>query len=357
MLYKLLSSQRRDLRHSVISVTAKGSLRPLIQSLGVPVFDLGMSPGRLNLAGLATLPNLVRKLSPSILQGWMYHGNIAASIASIAVPRSSLAWNIRHSIHNIGTEKRTTRMTIALGAKLSGMTSVIVYNAHRSMDQHCALGYKGKSIIIPNGFDTTTFRPDQAAREQIRHEISVDNDAIVIGLAARFHPDKDHSNFLEAASVLHQTYPDVHYVLVGRGVDRSNKDLIVRVKTLGLGQVVHLLGERTDIARVMAAMDIATSSSRTEAFSNTVGEAMACAVPCVVTDVGDSARLVGSTGRVVPPRNHHALAKAWQDVLALRGSDHGALRAAARERIMDNFSIDAIVDRYRDMYLNLEPQR
>ena len=157
-------------------------------------------------------------------------------------------------------------------------------------------------VVIPNGFDLETCRPDSAARESVRNELQIPEDAPVIGLVARFNPQKDHRTFIQAARLLHNDRPDVRFVLCGAQVSWDNQALVRWIEEGGVRKQVYLLGRRNDIPRLTASFDIAASSSSFgEGFPNVLGEAMSCGVPCVTTDVGGSALIVGQNGMVVPP--------------------------------------------------------
>ena len=188
----------------------------------------------------------------------------------------------------------------------------------------------------------------------MRGELGLAPDALLIGLIGRYHPQKDHATFLRAAAILARSRPDVRFVLAGAGVDSSNATLAELLRTPDLSARVHLLGERSDMPRVNAALDIATSSSSYgEALSLAVAEAMACAVPCVVTDVGDSALLVGKTGVAVPPADAEALAGGWGRLISAGPEARRELGAAARHRAEEHYSVRSIVRSYEELYLSL----
>lgn len=220
--------------------------------------------------------------------------------------------------------------------------------------QH-ALGYKPTSYrIIPNGFDLERFRPDPIARQMVRNELHIPHHAPVVGLIARFDPQKNHLGFLQAARYVAEQMPEVHFILAGRNVDPQNPQLSLAVSSLNLANRVHLLGQRHDVPRLMAALDVlALSSSYGEAFPSVLGEAMACGAPCVVTDVGDSALIVGDTGRVTPPGDMRALAQALVEVLTMPEEERSALGMRARERIAQRFEISKVVAEYERLYEEL----
>ena len=220
---------------------------------------------------------------------------------------------------------------------------------------HRSLGYaRDKMVVIPNGFDVINFRPDTATRRPVRAELGIPEDTLLIGMFARFHAQKDHRNFVEAAALLHARHPDIHFLLCGDGITWENKVLSGWIVTAGIHEHCHPLGPREDIPRLAAALDIASSSSFGEGFPNVVGEAMACGIPCVVTDVGDSARIVGTTGRVVSAKDPEALAMAWTQMIGLGEEGRRRLGVATRKRVMHHFELSKIVKKYEALYTSLE---
>jgi glycosyltransferase involved in cell wall biosynthesis len=197
--------------------------------------------------------------------------------------------------------------------------------------------------VIPNGFDLARFRPDPGARVRIRTELGIPSDAPVVGLVARFDPNKGHATFAAAARRLAGGRPGTRFVLVGAGIDATNP---VVAEIPG----AHLLGVRTDVAAVVAALDVAVSASSSEGFSNTLGEAMAAGVPCVATDVGDSATIVGDTGALVPPDDPAALAAGIESLLARTPEERAAGGARARDRVAANWSLPVVARRFEDLY-------
>ena len=213
------------------------------------------------------------------------------------------------------------------------------------------MGYAGeKMVVIPNGFDLRSFHPDPEARQSVRGELGLTPSTPLVGLVARFDTEKDHRTFVQAAARLHAVMPEVHFLLCGEDVDPKNPRLTAWLTSTEVQSQCHLLGPRNDMPRMTAALDIATSSSYGEGFPNVVGEAMACGVPCVVTDTGESAMIVGDTGRVVPPRDPAAMADGWRQVLQSDCSVREALGIAARRRVESEFDIAAIARHYRELY-------
>ena len=359
-LYRLLSGiDRARYDTTVVTLSDGGELCERVKDLGVQVYSLGMRSPAPSPRSLVRLIRLMRWLDPDLIHGWMYYGNLAAQFAATVLSgRPATVWGVRQSIYSLTREKPATALAIWLSARLSKRPSAIIYNSTKSAVQHESIGYEGgKARIIYNGFDLEAFTPSQEARLSVRAELGLPPDALVIGLIGRYHPAKDHANFLSAAAILAKDHPKIHFVLSGRGVHRENRRLGAVMKPLGFNGNVHLLGERQDMPRLMASFDISVSSSAREGFPNVVGEAMACGVPCVVTDVGDSAKLVGSTGLVVPPRNPEALAQAWRELMTLGASGRTQLGQAARERIRENFQLASVVGQYEELFKSVLQKR
>jgi glycosyltransferase involved in cell wall biosynthesis len=246
----------------------------------------------------------------------------------------------------------TTRLIFGLLSRLSSFPDTIIFNSHAGKGFHARAGFRPKRCeIIPNGFDTVRFRPDAAAGKRFRASHGIPSDAPVVGMVARFDPMKDHTTFFKAAGRLHGLMPDARFVLVGRDVESCHPVIQRLLATHNLQKIVLPLGEQSDIHRILPAFDIVTlSSAFGEGFPNVLGEAMACGVPCVATDVGDSAILIKDNGRIVNPEDASALVNAWLEILHMRVEERRILSSNARERIVKHFSIEKAADQYDRLY-------
>jgi glycosyltransferase involved in cell wall biosynthesis len=356
MLYKLLSGMDRTrFLPQVISLRDLGPLSEKIQTLGVPLRSLGMRPGRPNPLSVLRLARWLRQDRPDVIQTWMYHADLIGGLAAKLAGGIPLAWGIRQSDLSDQGNRRLTLHTMRICAQVSRwLPARIVCGSEASQRVHATLGYATeKMIVIPNGFDLRAFKPDSAARESVRAELQIPAEAPVIGLVGRFDPQKDHRNFICAAALLHRSRPDVHFLLCGDDVTWENAELRGWIEEAAIRKRCRLLGTRHDMTRLTAALDIAASSSSGEGFPNVIGEAMSCGVPCVVTDVGDSALIVGQTGRVVPPQNPKELANALRELVELGSEGRIRLGIAARGRIREHFDLPDIVTRYQNLYQEL----
>lgn len=353
MLLKVL--ERLDPRFSpqVISLTTRGEIGPRIQALGIPVEAVGMRPGAPSPLAFFRLVRRLKTLKPDVVHTWMYHADLLGGLAARLAGVPAIGWAIRNSNTYQHKTKLSTRLVISACARLSRWVPDRILSCSEVARQvHVDYGYAAdKMVVVPNGFDLARLRPDTQARAAVRAELGVGDDAPLVGLIGRFDPQKNHAGFFEAAGILHRRFPTVHFVLAGKGIDEGNRKLIRLVEAAGVHPVTRLLGLQSDIPRLMAALDVlASSSSWGEAFPNVLGEAMACGVPCAVTEVGDSAYIVGDTGRVVPPGDMTKLAGAMEDLLALPPAARAALSERARARVAEHFEIGSVVKRYEAFY-------
>ncbi len=353
MLYKLLGYLSRGNMVLVISLTDKGDIGQRIEGLNVQVETLGMTYSFSSVFKLIQLVCRLKQLQPDCVTTWLYHadliGGIAASIAGVP----AIVWNIRNGCLEIGGTKTLTRAVMRVCSWLSHfIPDRIICCSHMAKDLHIRQGYhKAKFVLIPNGFDILRFRSDQEARRQVRMEMKIPQEAAVVGLIARFHPQKGHRIFFQAAGELHRRRPDTFFLLAGDRVEPSNPALMDWISEAGISDCTRLLGVRRDAARLTCSLDIAVSAAvYGEAFSNAIGEAMACEVPCVVTDMGDSAFIVGNTGRVIPPADPNAMAIALEDLLSMPERRRREIGRLARKRVIDHFEIGRIAEQYKELY-------
>ena len=356
MLLKLVSRMdRRRFLPEVISLTDHGALGHRFVAEGIPLVAIEMSRRIPDLAGLGRLVREIRRFRPHLVQTWGYQGDVIGGIASRLAPARPLVWNVRNTRLHPSQERVIPRLFAKAAEILSRrVPDAILCCSHASEDAHKRVGYPPERMtVIPNGFDLDIFHPDPLARVSVRHELSLPRDAQLIILVARFYAQKDHQNFFRAAALVHRKRPDARFVCCGTGATSENRQLLQMVRDARVGPVCHLLGHREDVPRLLAAADIAVSSSDGEGFSNAVGEAMACGTPCVVTDVGESARLVGDTGEVVPPQDGDALAKGIASLLGKSSDERRRLGVQARSRIGQNYSIGTVTSAYQDFYVQM----
>jgi glycosyltransferase involved in cell wall biosynthesis len=340
---------------SVVSLLPRGAQAEAIEQQGWPVRSLDLTGALQTLGAVPLLRQWLRRSRPDIVQTWMYHADLLGGLAARSAGCHRVAWNVRRSVFPTReTESKVpTRWVAGTCLALSRpVPRVIVCGSQSAKASHAAVGYpESKLRVISNGVEIPSPAPD--ARRSVREELRLDGKAIIIGRNARYDWIKDHDSFLKAASLLVQRGFDVHFVLWGENVCNSNGELAAMLRSLGLLGRCHLLGRRHDVERLHAALDLACSSSMGEGFPNAVAEAMAAGVPSVVTDVGDSAILIGDTGRVVPPRSPSALADALGELIAAGSDKRRRMGQSARRRIAARFSLDTMVRAYAEVYEDL----
>jgi len=291
---------------------------------------------------LVRLVRLLRKLQPDVLHGYLGTPNVLAVLMKPLLPGVRIVWGVRASNMDLSRYDWLMRLHYRVECALSRFADLIIVNSRAGLRHAAANGFpEEKMLVIPNGIDTERFRPDADAGNRILREWEVEQGDALIGLVGRLDPMKDHPTFLRAASLLLKKRPDVRFVCIGNGKDPYQQELRDLSEQLGLSGRLLWAGPRNDLSSIYNALDILTSTSAFgEGFSNVIGEAMATEVPCVVTDVGDAAWIVGETGIVVPPGRPEALAEAW-----VRCLDESGAAARARSRIENNFSVKQLVER------------
>lgn len=340
----------------VVSLMPEGPLATPLRDAGIEVVSLDMTPGWPSPAALWRLVRLLRARKPDVLQTWLYHADLVGLVAARLSGGPRVVWNIRSSDVDMTHYRGHVRWTVAACARLSPWPQAVVVNSVAGQRHHARLGYTPREwVLVPNGVDVARFRPDAGARHAIRDELALANDAPVVCLIARRHPMKDHDTFLRAAALLAAARPGAHFLMAGDGVSRDSAEFEALVRDRAPRAHVIALGPRGDVPRLTAACDVSTCCSTSgEGFPNVVIESMACGVPCVVTDVGDAADIVGDTGLVVPTREPAALAGAWDRLLALDARERDALGARARARVIERYTLERMVAAYESLYERLQ---
>jgi glycosyltransferase involved in cell wall biosynthesis len=356
MLYKLLSGLDRErFSAEVVSLTSVGPVGKRIQALGFPVSALGMQPRLPQATRVLRMVTHLRRTKPSIVQSWMYHADLVGGLAARMTGQAPVVWGIRQTLHP-RLSKPHARLTARACARLSHrVPASVVCCAESVAAAHARMGYDArKLVVIPNGFDIELFAPSPQARTDVRQELGLDPDAPLVGIVARYDVKKGHDIFVEAAGILGARNPRVNFVICGLGADAANVSLASAVVRTGIRGRIHCLGRRNDVSRVTAALDVAVSTSIFgEGFSNALGEAMACGVPCVATDVGDARVIIGETGSIVPAADPHATAQAIGQLLDMPAHARRTLGVAARTRIEERFSLPSVIARFESLYTQL----
>ncbi|MEW5855959.1 MAG: glycosyltransferase [Cyanobacteriota bacterium] len=339
-LVKALDKKKFNI--TVLYFYCGGALEKDLQDSGIQLISLEKRDRWDGAGFLWRLVRHLKRINPNVLHGFMCTSNLLTIFLKLFFPSTKMIWGVRASNVDLSRYDWLLRLIFKLECLFSPFADLIVVNSHAGQAYHLAHGFPAdKMVVIPNGIATECFKPDKEARVRVRAEWNIAEDTILIGLVGRLDPMKDHPTFLKAAALLCQERENVRFVCVGSGAESYAQELCRLSDKLGISQKVIWAGARTDMPAVHNALDIATSSSAYgEGFPNIIGEAMACGIPCVVTDVGDSAWIVGDTGVVVGKQNPEALALGW---VACLERERSVLGLKARSRIVENFSVKQLV--------------
>jgi glycosyltransferase involved in cell wall biosynthesis len=344
-------SEYSDIQHTVISLTNHGPVGRQLVDSGFSVYSLGIS-SFLNIPSrFIKLRKLLIQLQPDIVQTWMYHADLLGSLAAWSSGFSRILWNVRSTDILKGGSKATIVIR-KICAWLSGFLPLaIVCAANASRIEHEAVGYtSGKMLVIPNGFELNKSATSGNTHTSIRDEFGIDKTCKVILSVGRYSEVKDHKNFIKAAGLISMLLEDVKFLLVGRDLTEDNKEIVSMIKFSGITDSVFLLGEREDISKCMRESDVFCMHSKTEGFPNVLGEAMATGLPCVATDVGDAAYLLGNPEWVVPPSSPEVMAEKLYQLLSLSTHERKDLGLSLTLRIKKKFTMKQTSQRYLDLY-------
>jgi glycosyltransferase involved in cell wall biosynthesis len=339
--------QARGHSVEVVCLTQEGPQSAKLATAGISVSHLNARGPWGLWQAYRRLRQYLREQRPDVVHTWLYHADLIGGLAARAcgVP---VVWALHHAGVARHELKLSTYLIVRWLARLSRrLPQRILSCSQLGLEAHAALGYaRHKLSFLPNGTDCQHFQPHPGLGERLREKIGIPASALVVGIAARYHSVKDYPNFFAAAVELQQTHPQIHFLACGQGVEPSSPEIQVQ----RLPQNLHLLGAQQDLPAFYSALDIFTLSSRTEAFPLTLGEAMACERPCVSPAVGDAASLLSDTGKLCPPQDPVALAAAWRSLLELSSEQRSALGKRARQRIVEHFSMEQLLDGYEAAY-------
>ena len=340
-----LKAAGRDVH--VVTFYPGGAFEKNLSGRGVPMHVPGKH-GRWDAIGfLIRLARLLRGLQPDVIYSFMDVPNILAVALKPLLPSTRIVWGVRASNVDLSRYDWLARLAYALECRLANFADCIVANSDAGKRHAVANRFpEDKIVVIRNGIDTDHFRFDPDGRQRVRAEWNLGEHEILVGLIGRLDPMKDHAVFLEAASFIARERHDLRFVCAGDGEAAYADALKQQAATLGLTGKLIWAGARDDMPAVCSALDIACSSSSFgEGFSNTIAEAMACGVPCVVTDVGDSALIIGDAGCVVAPGDHRAFAAGILQLSNLPPEKRRLLGEMCRSHIVSAFGIDTLVHR------------
>ena len=375
MLFRLISlMDTGKFTNKIVVLSDMGPVGKKIAGMGIPVLALNINGFFSLFPALIRLWNELVRERPDILQTWLYHADVLGFLIGRLAGVKSICWNIRGAKRDFREYGISTRLAVGLSKLFSRFTYAVITNSMAGRKYHQLIGYKPKKwLVIPNGIELDRFKPDEKARlylerelekagESLTHPIGKDksrnvlNNSRLVGLIARYSPIKDHTTFIKGACKVLDKRKDVIFVLAGRDIVWGNSSLRSQIPER-YNRYFILMGERNDIPKIMAALDIASLVSQGEGFPNVLCEAMACGVPCVATDVGDCAEIIGDTGAVIPIKSPGEFAHAVIGLLNLPTEKLRQIGMKARSRIVSNYGLDGILERYENLYLKIDYEK
>lgn len=338
-LFRLITQAVDKTQVRVVSLTGGGMFQPRLEAMGIAVTCLNMRSGLPSPIKWWRLVSLLRQWRPELVQTWMYHADLVGGLAA-AVAKVPVCWGVRHSDLSRDGNKASTLWVARMCARISRRVPARAISCSaRAAVIHQALGYVVPFEIVPNGLDMDAWRPQPDQRVGVREELGFATDDFVFAHAGRNDPQKDHAGLALAFNQLYAANPVVRLLLCGQGLVVGHPHFDNLPFTAAARKAVTALGARDDLPRLWQSADVLVMSSIGEAFPNVVAEAMACGLPCVVTDVGDAAEIVGDSGKVVPPSDPKALAAAMLSLCRLPLAERQQLGRVARQRVLERYTL------------------
>lgn len=359
LLYRLVTRSPPEIEHQIICLAGRDWYSPRFEAEGIHVDHLGVGAGTGLLAANRRLGALIASAETDVIQAWMYAPNLLASLWARS-RRIPVVWSIHSS--SLGPVGTTSRLFAVAGGILARWLAAFVINcSSRSAEVHSKLGYSAApGAVIANGYDPQAFFPDDKSRQSARRELGITDETFLVGTISRWHPWKDIPTLLRGIRLANDAGVPLRCLLIGRDLDRENPDLARLIREEGCEDLAIPLGRRSDIQLLARALDLHLLASRSEALPNVVAESMLSTTPNVVTDVGDSALMVGETGWVVPARDPQALARAiraaWRESIdePVKWQER---RSAARRRIEEKFSFEWMAAAYERIWREVRDKK
>jgi glycosyltransferase involved in cell wall biosynthesis len=337
---------QQGVRVSVLVFYRGGKVGAELEGTGVEVRYLEKA-GRWDVRGFfSRYAATLRELNPSVVYSFLAVPNLVCLTSRVFVPRARLVWGIRGSARDLSKVNRLDRLARRLQVPCSRFAHLVVVNSRRGYRYYASSAHfpVARMVVIQNGIDSERFKPDSMARKSVRRSWDIAEDAVVVGLVTNFDPVKGTDVFIEASAALLAERRNLHFIVAG-GTATARAPWESHCVELGISGNISWLGEQAEMPSVYNGLDILVSSSTSEGFSNAIGEAMACGIPCVVTDVGDSSDIVGEAGYVVMPGDVGALCHGISQMLDLDQDARSSLGHLARVRVISHYTVGLMVEK------------
>tara|TARA_B100001059_G_C17825173_1_gene580905 strand:+ start:1354 stop:2475 length:1122 start_codon:yes stop_codon:yes gene_type:complete len=353
VLYRIINSNNEDLEHVVVCLTNGGKYNKLISDAKIKIKNLNITNYFNFVTAFVSLCIFLNKEKPNVVQTWMYHSDVIGGLAAYFLGVKKIYWNLRSAeFHK--DQKITTKIFIKISAFLSNVIpNSIITCSERAIIIHKKIGYKSDFFLIDNGIDTKKFLPSVKKKLNIRQNLEINSNCTLIGMVARYDPQKDHLNLLKAISKTNNY--NFKILLVGYGIDYKNKKLLYLINQFNLTDRIILYGQSSNIHEIMCGIDfLVLPSSYGEAFPNVIIEAMSVGTPCIVTDVGDSKRIVGNLGWTIPPNSPEELRKAIISAINIKTQNYSKYVSLSKKcvyRVDQNFKLEKMISKYENLWM------
>lgn len=341
-----LADQMVALGYQVKIAYLKGGVVVYPKSKDIELIYLGLETSLDFYKAFKRYTTLLKDFCPDVVHAHMVHANIFTRICRKFYPVDKLI----SSAHSNNEGGRFRMLAYKYTHQMADITTNVSYTASQNFEQLGAVP-KGGMITVHNGVDLGKFSP-KPAKENLVENFGVDPGTPLFIAIGRFHDAKDYPNLIDAFFKLKQTQEfkirKPKLIIAGDGDLRT--EIESQIQKLGLDHDVLLLGRREDISDLLNFSDYFVLSSKYEGLPTVVIESMACQTYVIATDCGGSAEIMGDTGLLVEPQNSEALEKALEKALQLKVEEISENNIKARQRVENEFSLKASVNRWLEIY-------
>lgn len=294
---------------------------------------------------------IINDFNPSIIYSFLPDLNVISFICrGLAFKKPKLFWGIRAGTNEIKNYSKLSQFVFYLQKLFSSQINLAVFNSYQGQNDYLNAGFQfRRCTVIPNGIDSVRFKPDISKRTEFRNMYKISEKDVAIGIVSRFEYIKGMDIFVSAANKLLKKYDNLFFFSIGHGDDGIFKSCKESVKYYHDSRF-FFLGKITNPENIICGWDIYCSTSRGEGFSNSIAEAMLCELPVVVSDVGDSPKIVNEFGLVFNSENVDELCDKIE--MYLDNNKRKKIGASARKHIMEKYTTSIMIETTQNVFIN-----
>ncbi len=355
MLYRICKEHNKSLNQQihVINLSNNNWYERKLKKIGIKVHKIYFKKKISDILQIIVLTKLLIKLKPDIIQTWMYHANLIGGVLGYCFTKAKIIWNIRHTKVSFKYSKLSTILVVNLLSFISlRIPKKIIYCSLESKKVHEDKNYdKKKGVFIPNGYDNTFFY-SKFIRNSFRAKYKLKKNNFVVGLAARYHKEKNFKNLIDAFNNFSKKNSKALLYLKGKNVSIKNHNLRKNLSTISKNKF-KLINNSKNILDFMNGIDLFVLPSFSESFPNVLAEAMLCETPCISTNVGSAKDIIKNTdGSIVPIDDSFALSMAIEKKYRIfkEKKKWNIIKKKSRKKIINNYNIKDISSRYLNLW-------